>query len=179
MTAGARIEGTMPTSRAVLRVLDANAKRAMGVARDVTLPILAQEAPGHLGAAFTATVRQIPDGYRVTISPPRRKTYGRGRATVAKVARYVNHGTGIYREGPGPKKPITGRYGVLRPMVLPGGRRYRKVRGQHPNPFLARTEERAREPARVALEQGARRAAAELARARYPARGGRPRQPLR
>lgn len=175
---GARLVGNMPATGAVLRVLDANAQRATKAAVDVVMPILREEAPGQLGAAFAGSVRKTGDGYRATIAPPRKRRYRTGAATVAKVARYVNRGTGLYREGPGPKRKITGKLGVLRPMVLPGGRRYRSVRGQHPNPFLARADHRALGPARQALEEGAKRAARELARMRNPARGGRARRPL-
>jgi hypothetical protein len=176
---GARLEGSVPQPAAVLRVLDAHAQRATRAAVDAAMPILREEAPGQLGAAFTGSVRKTGGGWRATIAPPRRRRYRTGTATVAKVARYVNRGTGLYREGPGPKRKITGKLGVLRPMVLPGGRRYRSVRGQHPNPFIARADQRAAGPARRALEDGARAAARELARMRNPARGGRARQPLR
>lgn len=161
---GARITGNIPAPATILGVLDAHARDAISDARNVTKPILEAEAPGGLGRAMTATVRKTPTGHRMTMQAPRARRYPPGEATVAQVARWVNRGTGIHRKGPGPKRPITGRLGVLRPMTLPSGRRMRSVKGQKPNPFIARAETRAEPLARIAIEAGARRASAALRR---------------
>jgi hypothetical protein len=110
------------------------------------------------------TVRKTPTGHRATVGPPRGRRYKSGDATVAQVARWVTRGTGIYRDGPGPKRPITGKHGVLRPMVLPGGRKVRSVKGQKPNAFIARAETRALVPVERALRAGAEQAARALRR---------------
>lgn len=161
---GARLHGQMPQPGEILAVLDAHAKAALNDAKDIVQPFVEQDAPGDLGKAMAATVRKTPTGYRATVQAPRSRRYKTGDATVADVARWVNRGTGIYRTGGGPKRPITGKRGVLRPMVLPGGRRVRSVKGQKPNPFIARAELRAMTPVQLAIEAGARRAAAALRR---------------
>jgi hypothetical protein len=162
---GVTIHGKVPAPRTILATLDEHAKIALrDTATRVVLPIAREEAPGGLGAALTSTVRRTETGYRATIQASPRKAYKGGRATGAQVVRYVTRGTGLYREGPGPKKKITSRRGVLGTMILPGGRRVRTVRGQHSNPFVARAEERARQPVRHSLEQGARAAGEHLRR---------------
>lgn len=158
----ARIDGHMPTPGQILGVLDLHAKLALTEAKEILAPLVEQEAPGELGAAMTASVRRTPTGYRASVQPPRNKHYRSGEATVAQVVRWVNRGTGLYREGPGPKKRITGRHGRLARMTLPGGKRVRSVRGQKPNPFLARAETRAAAPVQLVLQAGARRAADAL-----------------
>lgn len=152
----------MPKPADVLRTLDKQARASMRESTRVVLPLARQEAPGGLGQALEATVRKTEHGYRATVGPPARKQY-RG-ASAAKVVRWVTRGTGIYRTGPGPKRKITSKRGVLGTMVLPGGTRVRTVRGQHPNPFIARAEQRSREPIERALREGAQRAAEELRR---------------
>lgn len=161
---GARIDGHMPDPRTILGVLDTNAKRALGEAKAIVLPLAKQEAPGGLGDALTGSVRRTATGYRATIAPPRRKPYGPTGATGAQVVRWVSSGTGLLRKGPGAKRRITGRNGVLTPMTLPGGWRVRSVKGQKPNPFIARAETRAMAPVQRALEVGAQRAADALRR---------------
>lgn len=161
---GVKVTGSLPVPRTILGVLDEEARHAMRAAVDETRRTLASEAPGHLGEAMTGSVRKTDTGYRATVQSPRKKRYPPGEATVAQVVRWVNRGTGLLREGPGPKRRITGRRGVLRPMVLPGGRKVRSVKGQKPNPFIARTETRAEPLARHAIEDGARKAADRLRR---------------
>lgn len=160
----ARLEGSMPRPGQILGVLDVHARLALTEAKEVVLPLARAEAPGDLGDALTGSVRKTPTGYRTTVAPPTRRRYKSGEATVAQVVRWVSRGTGIHRKGPGPKRPITGRYGVLRPMVLPGGRRVRSVKGQKPNPFIARAEHRAAAPVARILHTGAQRAADTLRR---------------
>ena len=159
---GARMDGHMPRPGQILTALDAQAKIALTEAKEIVKPLIEQEAPGELGAAMTASTRRTATGYRTTVQAPRKKTYRGGDATVASVVRWVNKGTGIYRDGPGPKKRITGKVGRKRLLRLPGGHEVRSVRGQKPNPFIARAEIRAAGPVRVALEAGARRAADTL-----------------
>lgn len=160
----ARITGHMPRPGQIIGVLDAHARIALNEAKAITMPLVKEEAPGDLGAAMTGSVRRTTTGYRATVSAPRKKRYRNGKATVAQVARWVNKGTGIYRTGGGPKKPITGRHGKAGLMTLPGGKRVRSVRGQHPNPFIARAQTRALAPVTAALQAGARSAADALRR---------------
>jgi hypothetical protein len=160
----ARLEGRMPPPGRIMGVLDVHAKIALGEAKNIVLPLARQEAPGGLGDALQGTVRRTPTGHRAVVQPPRGRRYKGGDATVAQVARWVTRGTGLYRIGPGPKRRITGKRGVLRPMVLPGGQRVRSVKGQRPNPFIARAELRALAPVQHALRVGAERAATALRR---------------
>lgn len=162
---GVKVTGSLPAAHTILGVLDDEAKRAMSDARDVARTEIRAEAPGHLGEAITGSVRKTPTGYRAIVQPPRGKQYHPpGEATVAQVVRWVNRGTGLLRVGPGRKRRITGKHGVLRPMVLPGGRKIRSVKGQKPNPFIARAETKAEPLVRAAIEAGARRGAARLRR---------------
>lgn len=162
---GVKVTGSLPAPRTILGVLDDQAKRSMGEARDIARTEIHAQAPGNLGEAITGSVRKTPTGYRATVAPPRGKRYHpRGEATVAQVVRWVNSGTGLLRVGPGRKRRITGKHGVLRPMVLPGGRKVRSIRGQKPNPFIARAETKAEPLVRAAIEAGARHAADRLRR---------------
>lgn len=162
---GAELTGSMPSPATILGILDEEAQRALKEAKTITVTAVDAEAPGHLGAAMTASTRKTPTGYRTTVSAPRGKKYHPpGEATVAQVVRWVNRGTGLLREGPGSKKRITSKRGVLKPMILPGGKRRRSVKGQKPNPFLPRAETRAEPEVRRAIEAGARKAADRLRR---------------
>lgn len=152
----------MPPPRAVRGALDKAVREAAKDTAAAVLPIVRQEAPGGLGAAMTTTIRNIPDGHRATIGPSPRKRYKGGSATNAQVVRWVTRGTGVHRAGPGRKRPITSKRGVFGTMVLPGGRRVRSVKGQKPNPFVARAEDRAKDAAERAAREGAGRAAVAL-----------------
>jgi hypothetical protein len=158
----ARIIGHMPRPGEIIGVLDTYAKIAAVEARMIVKPLVEAEAPGGLGKAMTASVRPTATGYRIAVQSPAKKHYKSGEATIASVVRYVNRGTGIYRVGPGTKKKIEGKVGKRKLMRLPGGRDVRYVKGQRPNPFLARAETRATGPVAVALENGAHAAAAAL-----------------
>jgi hypothetical protein len=161
---GVRVEGRVPKPTQVRSTFEAEARKALRhAATRVALPIAREEAPGGLGEALTSTVRAMDGGYRAVIQASPRKPY-KGAATGAKVVRWVTHGTGLYRVGPGAKHPITSRRGVLGSMVLPGGRRVRVVRGQKPNPFLSRAQERSRGPVEQALRESARDAGRALRR---------------
>lgn len=161
---GARLDGKMPQPRKILGTLDDHARAAVKAAGDAALPIVRAEAPGRLGRAFEASVRKTPTGQRVTVAPTTRKRYGPGVATGAMIVRWVTRGTGLYRQGPGRKRKITSKRGVLGTMTLPGGRVLRTVKGQHANPFVARAEPRAQAAADRAIREGATRAATELRR---------------
>lgn len=151
---GAKLIGRMPRPGEILGVLDAEARVALTQAKELTLPLAREEAPGGLGAALNGSVRRTSTGHRASIGTPRNKAYGDTGATGAQIVRWVNRGTGIYRRGPGPKRPITARNPLGR-MTLPGGLRVRFVKGQHPNPFIARAEARAHAPVTRILRQGA------------------------
>jgi hypothetical protein len=161
---GARLEGKMPEPRKIIGTIDAHARTAVKAAGEAALPIVRAEAPGRLGRAFEASVRKTPTGQRVTVAPMTRKRYGSGVATGVMVVRWVTRGTGLYRQGPGRKRKITSRRGVLGTMTLPGGRVLRTVKGQHANPFVARAEPRAAAAADRAIRADAVRAASELRR---------------
>ena len=161
---GVRVTGKMPTPRAVRGALDQAARSAVRDAGRAALPIVRDEAPGGLGSAMQATVRETPRGHSVRIAAAPRKKYGGGQATGAQVVRWVSRGTGVYRKGPGRKRPITGKRGVLGTMTLPGGVRVRSVKGQRPNPFVERAKTRADAAVKVAVRVGAQKAANRLRR---------------
>jgi hypothetical protein len=149
----------MPQARAVRGALDEAARDATRDATRAVLPIVQNAAPGGLGGAMKATIRETPRGHEATIGPGRQRYKG---ASAAKVTRWVTRGTGVYRVGPGRKRPITSRRGVLAVMTLPGGTQVRSVKGQRPNPFMARAKDRADAAAERAVRQGAGRAADRL-----------------
>lgn len=161
---GARLDGKMPEPRKIMGTLDAHARTAVKAAGEAALPIVQAEAPGRLGRAFETSVRKTPTGQRVTVAPQTRKRYGSGTATGVQVVRWVTRGTGLYRQGPGRKRKITSKRGVLGTMTLPGGRVLRTVKGQHANNFVARAEPRAAAAADRAIRAGAEHAASELRR---------------
>lgn len=161
---GVRIEGHVPAPRAVRGALDRAAREAVRDAGRAALPVVKDAAPGGLGSAMELRVRETQHGHAAVIGPARRKRYRSGTATGAQVTRWVTHGTGIYRKGGGPKRPITGRRGVFGTMTLPGGTKVRSVKGQRPNPFVARASDRADAAARRAARAGASRAADEIGR---------------
>lgn len=160
----ARLEGHAPRPGQILGVLDVHAKRALTNAKDTLLPIVKTEAPGGLGAQMQGSIRKTRTGYRATVAPKTRAKYPGQDVTVVQVAGWVSTGTGIHRKGGGPKRPITSRRGVLGTMTLPGGRRVRFVKGQKPNPFIARAEDRALPVVRRVLADGLRGAARDLRR---------------
>lgn len=158
---GAHLKGSMPKPGQIMGVLDKHAKLAATDAKNVVMPLIKAEAPGGLGDAFTARVAKTPTGYKTTVQTPRAKPY-KGGATGSNVVRWVTRGTGIYRKGGGRKKPIRAKRGGV--LILPGGKRVRSVKGQRPNPFLARAETRAMAPVERALYDGAKKAANALRR---------------
>lgn len=160
---GVRVTGKMPAPRAVRGTLDRAVRDATRDVGRAALPVVRDAAPGGLGAALELSVRQTQNGHMATIGPPRRKRY-KGGATGAQVVRWVTRGTGIYRVGPGRKRPITSKRGVLGTMTLPGGTQVRSVKGQRPNPFVARSQDRADAAATRAARAGAGRAADQLRR---------------
>lgn len=160
----ARLTGGMPRPGEILAVLDSHAHSAATGAKNVVLPIVKSEAPGGLGDAMNGSVRKTPTGFRVTVQASPRKPYGGGEKppTAARVTRWVNRGTGIYRKGPGAKRRIAPKSGGL--MKLPGGREVYSVKGQHPNPFIARAALATMSAVRQEFAEGARQAARQLRR---------------
>jgi hypothetical protein len=160
----------MPSERTLLTTLDTEARRTVQKAQAEMAPIIARVVPrksGKTAGALRPKVSRTATGAALTVSPPRGKAHsGHGPATIAQVVRWVNTGTGLYRNGAGVKARIRGRRrGIVRgDMVLPGGKKVRSVKGQRPNPFMARI--RAAGEVRVAriYTQGARDAARAVGR---------------
>jgi hypothetical protein len=155
----------LPPARTLLGVLDAAARDTVRQGRDLVAPIVATETPrdtGKLAAAMRPRVARTAAGYSVTVRAPRGKPHDQS-ATMAQVARWVNRGTGMYRVGGGPKRPIRAR-NPLRRMTLPGGKRVFKVNGQRPNPFIGRIEQRATPRMQRLFTDGARDAARRIER---------------
>lgn len=158
----------LPSERAILALLDREADRTISAARQRVAPIVDSEVPqrtGKVAKDLQPRASKTRDGSALTVQPSRRKPH-RGGSTIAEVVRRNNRGTGIYREGPGPKLPIRPkrRWRPDAAMILPGGKRVRKVRGQKPNPYLERIRRRATPVVDDVVARGADDAARALER---------------
>ena len=160
---GMKVTGKMPTQRAVRGVLDKATRDATKDAGKAAQMVVKNVAPGGLAAAIELQVKQTTDGHMATVGPSKNKRY-KGGATSAQITRWVTRGTGVHRKGPGRKRPITSKRGVLGTMTLPGGIRVRSVKGQRPNPFISRASDRATAAAKRAAHKGADHAADNLRR---------------
>ena len=139
-TDGPALDGT------ILTVLDTAAKDAATRAAALAQQELRDEAPQgptrKLRENLVGRATKTATGYTVTVGVKRAAMHDQN-VTVAQVARWVQRGTGLRRRGPGPKAPIHAKHHRLgRRMVLPGGKRRWKVKGQHPNPFMQRAKAR-------------------------------------
>lgn len=157
----------LPPARTLIEAVDRAAKQtARRAAQDAVAPAVAANTPrksGQTVKALKPRVRQTKSGVAVSVGAPRGRKHTPGTATVAEVVRWVTRGTGVHRDGPGPKLPIRSKVEGRR-MVLPGGARRWSVKGQKPNPFVARIGHTAGPKVQRAFEQGARDAAAEIAK---------------
>lgn len=151
------VKGRLPEPKTVLGVLDQQGQQAMRQAVKALAEETHEQTPRsdrggqHLADQFSTRVTKTKTGWQgrgTFAGRPHRNT------TAAKVARYVTRGTGIYREGPGPKRKIRAKHKTHRMNLGTNVRRW-TVKGQRPNPFLRRARERADERARRALRQGA------------------------
>ena len=153
------VRGRPVDPKTMLSAIDLEAKAAMGEARVVVDGIVQRDTPkrtGRLAQALKPRVTRTKTGYSLTVKPPRGARHG--DVTVAQVAKWVQTGTGLYREGPGPKHKVRAK-NPLRRMTLPGGRRVWSVKGQHPDPFMARIERDATPRVQELADRGAERAA--------------------
>lgn len=128
----------------MLQAVDESAKAAVEAAKQPIGRIVDQETPrdkGVMERELQPRTARTPTGFKLTVAARRGAKESSG-ASLAEVIRYVTRGTGLYREGPGPKHRIRAKH-PLRRMVLPGGRKVWSVAGQHANPFVDRLEERA------------------------------------
>jgi hypothetical protein len=152
--------GRPPTPIELLRHIDLAAQGAGKAARAAVQPIIATEVPkgrtSKLAAGTKASLRQTKFGQTLTIAVPRNVSHGDG-ATLAQVSRWVQRGTGELRDGPGPKKPIKARRRSR--MILPGGMRRWEVKGQAPNPYMARIYVATTPLVLAAFREGAKKAA--------------------
>lgn len=150
----------------MLGAIDAKARQAVTVAKQAVSPIVAHEVPkrsGKTAAALRPRISRTATGVALTVSAPRGKAHG-GQATIADVVRWVNRGTGLYRDTPGPKRQIRSSRHPPRRMTLPGGRKRWTVKGQHPNEFMARIRQLGTPRVQQAFEQGAKNAARDVER---------------
>jgi hypothetical protein len=166
------VSETLPSERTLLGALEAEARRAVTRAQQELAPIVVRETPrwsGTTASALRPKVRRTATGAALVIQAPRGARHPSG-ATVAQVMRWVTSGTGLYREGPGPKAPIRAKRGVRgnllrrRAMILPGGKRVMSVRGQRPNPFIDRIRHIGDLRVTRTFEDGARQAARAVER---------------
>ena len=152
-----------PTERTLLGVLDVQARRAVDGARQDVAMVVTAHTPrrsGRMAQALAPRVARTATGQALTVRAPRGARHGSG-ATIAQVVRWVTSGTGLHRQGGGPKRRIRSRRG---PLGLPGGRKVWTVAGQKPNPFMGRIHTLATPRVQRAFEQGARHAARAVER---------------
>jgi hypothetical protein len=154
----------LPPPQTILTALDNEARATMKVAQGEVATVVSQETPrasGQTAAALSPRVTRTSTGAALLVGPPRGKRHG--NVTVAEVVRWVNRGTGIYREGPGPKHRIRAKNPLRKMKVGRGVERY-SVKGQRPDPFMARIQERGTPRVEAAAQRGAENAARVLER---------------
>ena len=145
----------------MLGAIDTQAQQAIKTGRQAVEPLVVSEVPRKsrkTAAALRPRTSRTATGGAITIGAPRGKVHD-GQATIADVVRYVNHGTGLYRNTPGPKKLIRSSRRPPRRMVLPGGVRRWTVKGQHPNEFMARIRTLGTPRVETAFKEGSELAA--------------------
>lgn len=155
----------MPPAATILGALDIGARKSIVTAQQAIAPIVSRETPrktGQTAAALRPRLSRTATGAALTVGAPRRKPHG--RATIAQVLRWLTRGTGEYRNTAGPKKPIRSSRRPPRRMVLPGGAKRWSVKGQHPNPFMARIQALGTLRVQQAAEEGAKDTARDLER---------------
>lgn len=159
--------GQIPPVGTLLGIVDSGARASMSRARDDIAVIVASETPsasGEVAKALKPRLSKTATGAGMTVGASRARQHGQGPATIADVVRWVNRGTGKYRQGPGPKSRIRAK-NPLRRMVLPGGRKVWSVAGQHANPFIARIRAAGTPIIQREAEEGARQTARAVERA--------------
>lgn len=158
------VDKPAPNPATILSTLDTQARETMKVAQADVASVVSQETPRHGGetaAALAPRITRTSTGVALRVGPPRGKRHG--NVTVAQVVRWVNRGTGIYREGPGPKHSIRAKNPLRRMKVGRGVERF-SVKGQHPDHFMDRIERRGTPRVQAAAERGAENAARALER---------------
>jgi len=154
----------LPPPATILGAIDAQARAAMVVAQKEVGAIVLRETPrasGQTAAALKPRLGRTATGVSLLVGAPRNRRHG--KVTVADVVRWVNRGTGVYREGFGPKHRIRAK-NPLRRMTLPGGTKRYSVAGQHPDHFMQRIRDAGTAQVEQAAEQGAQNAAREIER---------------
>jgi hypothetical protein len=153
-----------PNPATILTAIDNEARASMKAAQQDIAPIVSQETPRHTGElarALSPRISRTATGAALTVGPPRGRRHG--NITVAQLVRYITHGTGTRREGPGPKHRIRAK-NPLRRMNLGNGVERWSVKGQRPDDFMARIERRGTPRVEAAAEQGAQKAARTVER---------------
>ena len=133
-----RVVKPLPPPQTVLSAIDREAKATMQRAREDVAPIVSRETPrrsGRMAEALRPRIARVKSGYALTVGAPRGARHG--NVTVNQVVIFVTRGTGLYREGPGPKHKIRASH-PFRRMRLPNGRWVWSVKGQHADHFIAR-----------------------------------------
>lgn len=159
----------LPSPTRIVSAIDEAAQRTVKRGQDAVVPIVASETPrgrtGKVAATLRPRVSKTGTGFALNVRASRGAAHDRW-STVAQVVRWLNQGTGIYRQGGGDKKPIrpNRRWRPNAAMVLPGGKRVRKVRGQKPQPFMDRIHRRGTPVVERIFRDGARDAAKAIER---------------
>lgn len=159
----------MPSAESLLTVMDRGAQRTMRDAKAAVDPIVSLETPrssGDLADKLRGKVTRTQTGYGLTVGVPR-GARDRSGATLADVARWVQRGTGIHREGPGPKRRIRSKRPLGR-MTLPGGKKVRSVAGQRADPFMQRIHDKATPRVDQIVQEGALATARDTERLARP-----------
>jgi hypothetical protein len=159
----------LPPAQTLLGVIDVGARKAVALAQEEVAPVVAREVPrksGKTAAALRPRVSRTATGAALSVRAPRGKLHG--HVTIAEVVRWVNRGTGLYRTAGlyvqparlirSSRRPLPGR------MTLPGGAKRWTVKGQHPNPFMARILSLGTPRVQSAAERGAKDAARAVER---------------
>jgi len=154
-----REENQLPPESTLLGVIDTGARNAMKMAQQAVSPVVTREVPrrsGRTAAALSPRVYRTSTGAALLVAPPRGKMSGKVR--ISQVVRWVNRGTGLYRTtglDVQPARRIRSKRIPPRRLILPGGRKVWSVKGQHPNPFMARIMELGTPRVQKACEDGA------------------------
>lgn len=160
----------LPPARTLLGVLDAKARESVTDAKRAIAPIVNAETPrrrGETARALQPRVSRTKTGTALRVAAPRGKRHSGSGATINQIVRWATRGTGLRRQGPGPKAPIRPKGAMARmrgKRLNVYGRYYRSVKGQKPNPFIQRIQQRGTPIIERIFQRGAREAARAVER---------------
>lgn len=154
-----------------LELVDVEAQRAAEQARDLTVAVVRRNLPARSHrlerSIGRGRVSRTRTGFSITVQPSKSVRYPGGRlqrsseggVSAREVARFVEGGTGIYRNG----RPIRRRNG--KPFLLPNGVHVKAIRGQRAQRPFARAQTSTEALVFRTLERGAERLADRIEKA--------------